>query len=79
MNRRDIKTKNKIAIADTDTGGDNEELKPLHVQRGFKESDSNGLNKSFGRFNIVEKITQFFTGKFKSEFVTIFDPQNCRF
>jgi hypothetical protein len=47
MNRRDIKTKNKIAIADTDTGGDNEELKPLHVQRGFN-SDSNGLNKSFG-------------------------------
>lgn len=45
MNRRDIKTKNKIAIADTD--GD-EELKPLHVQRGFKESDSNGLNKNFG-------------------------------
>lgn len=51
MNRRDIKTKNKIAIADTDTGGDNEELKPLHVQRGFKESDSNGLNKSFGMSN----------------------------
>lgn len=52
MNRRDIKTKNKIAIADTDTG-DNEELKPLHVQRGFKESDSNGLNKSFGMFNFI--------------------------
>lgn len=49
MNRRDIKTKNKIAIADTDNGTD-EELKPLHVQRGFKESDSNGLNKNFGMF-----------------------------
>lgn len=46
MNRRDIKTKNKIAIADTDA---DEELKPLHVQRGFKESDSNGLNKNFGK------------------------------
>lgn len=45
MNRRDIKTKNKIAIADNDT---DEELKPLHAQRGFKESDSNGLNKPFG-------------------------------
>lgn len=45
MNRRDIKTKNRIAIADTDA---DEELKPL--QRGFQESDSNGLNKNlFGR------------------------------
>ena len=52
MNRRDIKTKNKIAIADTDA---DEELKPLHVQRGFKESDSNGLNKNFG-----ELLSQFY-------------------
>lgn len=50
MNRRDIKTKNKIAIADTEM--DNEELKPF-VQRGFKESDSNGINKPFGKCQVL--------------------------
>lgn len=55
MNRRDIKTKNKIAIADGNDTGNDEELKPLHVQRGFKESDSNGLNKPFGN-----KLKKFF-------------------
>jgi hypothetical protein len=43
MNRRDIKNKNKIA--DTETGTDNE-LQPLQC---FKDSDSNGLNKQFGK------------------------------